>query len=283
MNCAWQELLAILPQNMRKEVDQIGKESLQELRLKIGHAPELRLQENTVFLSHSITERELEYVINMASQYSPWSASSISEAYITAPGGHRIGICGETAMAGDKVILRNPKSLCVRVARYFPDISGELANRQDSILIMGVPGSGKTTLLRDLIQKRSSIQKEHIAVADERKELFPFTESGYILQPSVFVDVMSGCKKSWGLTSLLRVMSPDTIAVDEITCQDDAEAIISIGNCGVKLIATAHGESMTDLKDRQIYHQLYEHRIFSYLVCLRKDHTWEGATITYDN
>ena len=41
MNCAWKELLNILPQWMRQEVDRLGKDTLQELRLRVNDPPEL--------------------------------------------------------------------------------------------------------------------------------------------------------------------------------------------------------------------------------------------------
>ena len=45
MMCAWKELLAILPSWMRRDVDELGAESLQELRLRINSPPELVFSE----------------------------------------------------------------------------------------------------------------------------------------------------------------------------------------------------------------------------------------------
>ena len=41
MKCLWNEFLAIVPPQMRQNVDNLGKETLQELRLRLAHPPEL--------------------------------------------------------------------------------------------------------------------------------------------------------------------------------------------------------------------------------------------------
>ena len=95
MRCAWKELLGILPMWMRKEVDMLGSEAMQELRLRINSPPELLLSERRYWLNRKIVQEDLSYIMNAASQYSPWTASSAAHGYITASGGHRIGLCGD--------------------------------------------------------------------------------------------------------------------------------------------------------------------------------------------
>ena len=41
MTCAWTEFLALLPPWLRTEVDKSGRETLRELRLRLGEGPEL--------------------------------------------------------------------------------------------------------------------------------------------------------------------------------------------------------------------------------------------------
>ena len=43
MMCAWKQLLSALPPRLRPEVDRLGKNALQELRLRLGMPPELVL------------------------------------------------------------------------------------------------------------------------------------------------------------------------------------------------------------------------------------------------
>ena len=122
MSCAWNELLQILPQRIRPEVDRLGKQNMQELRLRVGQAPWMVMANGQCPLSGKVTVDELSYVLHVASRYSPWSAATSAFGYITAKGGHRIGICG-TAVVKDGAVcgIRDPVSLCIRVAR---DIAG---------------------------------------------------------------------------------------------------------------------------------------------------------------
>ena len=280
MKCAWKELLSILPQWMRKDVDLVGKEDLQELRLRLSHPPELICGRDSFRLSTKVRREDIQFVVNTASRYSPWVAETLSDGYVTAPGGHRIGICGEAVMkAGRMTSIRNPSSLCIRVARDILGVFQEPALLQGSVLVIGPPGSGKTTLLRDLIRQRSETGNGSVAVVDERCEIFPvaadfFTGSG--------TDVLSGCIKTEGIEILLRTMGPKTIAVDEITSEKDCEALIRAAWCGVSLLATAHASSCKDLKEREVYRPLINRNIFDTLVTLREDKSWRIERMVHE-
>lgn len=268
MTCAWKELLSILPPWLAREVDKYGRDTLQELRLRLEQPPQLVLRGNALWLSRAVTMDDLNFCINTASRYSPWAAQSTAHGYITAPGGHRIGLCGSAVVqSGNMTGIRTIRSLCIRVARDFPGIAHKFAGYTGSILIIGPPGSGKTTLLRDIVRQVSL--KEAVAVVDERCELFP---NGCFSQGKA-LDVLSGCAKSIGINTLLRTMSPETIAVDEITAAEDCNALMHAGWCGVRLIATAHAATLSDLKSRPLYKPLVEKRLFEHVLILHRDKT----------
>ena len=169
MRCAWQCFLQILPTNMKAEVDKLGRDTLQELRMRSGSRVELVCQKGSTWLEHITTPDDISFVINAASRYSPWSANTIRKGYITAPGGHRIGLCGDAVVHnGEMTGLRNPYSICIRVARDFEGTAERAAGLSDSLLIIGRPGSGKTTLLRDIIRSRSETGVGCVGVVDER-------------------------------------------------------------------------------------------------------------------
>ena len=272
MRCAWQELLSVLPISMRSQVTELGKASLQELRMRLGHSPELICAGEQICLPMKLESGDLQFVINAASRYSPWLAETLSRGYLTAPGGHRIGVCGEAVMKNARMAgIRNPTALCIRVARDFP---GMLQNRcliSGSVLIIGQPGSGKTTFLRDLIRLRSNNGTGSVAVVDERGEIFP-AASGFVSGQRT--DVITGCGKKEGMEAVLRTMGPETIAVDEITSESDCEGLLHAAWCGVSLIATAHAASKRDLCSRPVYKPLISTKIFDTLVILQKDKSW---------
>lgn len=277
MICAWDGYLNLLPGWLRKDVDRLGKNTLQELRLRLDQPPQLIRSDGSLWLEQKIIADDLSFCINAASRYSPWSASTSAQGYLTAPGGHRIGICGEAVVQqGEMTGIRTPTSLCLRVARDFPGIAAKAAKLTGSVLILGKPGSGKTTLLRDLIRKYSDSSGGSIAVVDERGELFPSFQGKSCFPMGKQTDVITGCSKSQGIDAVLRTMGPSCIAVDEITAADDCQALIHAGWCGVMLLATAHARDRLDLQSRPFYKPLAQSGLFDTLLILQPDKSWRA-------
>ena len=275
MKCAWQELLSILPIHMRKDVDRLGKDTMQELRLRISHPPELVCTDGSCWLPNAATCEDISFVIHTASRYSPWAATTITRGFITAEGGHRIGLCGDAVTKEDKPAgIRIPTSLCIRVARDFPGIAVKAGSISGNVLILGPPGSGKTTLLRDLIRQISNSNSGSVAVVDERGELFP---TGFYTGRRT--DVLTGCKKADAIDMLIRTMSPACIAVDEITELEECNAVIRSCGCGVRILATAHGASHDDLKQRPIYRSLLKSKVFETVLIMDLDKRWRAERI----
>ena len=270
MKCAWDALLSVLPPRLRQQVDNLGRESMQELRLRVGQPVELILSGQSRMLGIQALEEDITFIVNAASHYSPWAAATSAKGYITAVGGHRIGVAGECVVQGGQVTgIRRATSLCIRVARGFSGI-GDKAPKSGSLLILGPPGAGKTTLLRELIRIRSEAGRA-VAVVDERGELFPV---GGVFSPGTRTDVLTGCSKVTGVEMALRTLSPACIAVDEITAQEDCQALLSVGWCGVELLATAHARDAKDLLRRKIYQPLADSGLFETLLILQPDKSW---------
>ena len=276
MKCAWNEFLSILPQRLRSEVDKLGRENLEELHLRINRPVELIIVGKSVLLQTLAVAEDIQYVVNTASRYSPWAASTAANGYITAPGGHRIGICGDCVVHSGAVTgVRTATSLCIRVARSFVGI-GHAAPQKGSLLILGPPGVGKTTLLRDMIRIRSD-NGCAVAVVDERGEIFPV---GDIFEPGLRTDVLTGCSKAQGVQMALRTMGPTCIAMDEITAAEDCQALLRAAWCGVELLATAHAFNSDDLRRRPIYHPLVQSGLFTEAIVLNRDKSWHMERMT---
>ena len=274
MKCAWSEFLQLVPHWMRSQVDSIGKFTLQELRLRLGQAPELICKDRGLKISGCVTATDLQYTINAASQYSPWAAATIAQGYLTGLGGHRIGICGAAIVKnGETTGVSHPTSLCIRVARDFPGIAKSIYP-MGSVLIIGSPGSGKTTVLRDLIRNRSETGSGSVAVVDERCELFPQVNGYACFATGSRTDILTGCGKEQGISMALRTMGPACIAVDEITAAEDTQALLSAAWCGVDLFATAHAGSKDELISRPIYQPILACKLFQTLVTLNSDKSW---------
>ena len=280
MRCAWQSFLQILPAKIRGTVDELGKDGLQELRMRTGNQIELVLHSGNMWLPNIAASEDISFVINAASRYSPWSASTIRRGYITAPGGHRIGLCGDAVVNnGEMTGLRNPYSVCIRVGRDFEGMGYGADKGFGSMLIIGRPGSGKTTLLRDIIRSRSDKGPGSVGVVDERGEVFPVFEQSFCFPCGKRTDVLTGCGKAHGIDILIRTMGPTCIAVDEITAEEDCRAIMNAGWSGVDILATAHAGSVNDLRSRPIYRPIINSGLFRDVLIMHDDKTWHHERI----
>ena len=276
MQCCWQTFINVLPIWMRQEVDRLGKDQMQELRLRVDQPPELVFQNESKWLERFVSQSDIDFCINMASKYSPWTSDGIQKGYITISGGHRIGLCGLCITEGGLIKnYRAVTSVCIRVARQISNISKRLYNLKDSVLIIGPPGVGKTTLMRDLIHQTSIHCFSHIVVVDERGELFPSTQARFVFERGATTDILCGCSKASGIEIALRTMNPQIIAVDEVTSPEDTAAVINAAWCGVRLFATAHAMDRQDLFKRRQYKNLLDEKIFTTLITLHSDKTWQ--------
>lgn len=268
LEASWQSFLHTLPLWMREDVDRLGRDALRQLRLRLGVPPRLEFGSGSWCLARKVTQTDLDFCVNAASDYSPWSAVSTRYGFLTLPGGHRMGLCGRAIQKeGEITGFRNVTSVCLRVARDLNGLVPPECCRWGSILILGAPGWGKTTLLRDLCRGLST--QYSVAVVDARGELFP---PGF--SQGQGVDVLTGCGKEAGIEMVLRTMAPDYIALDEVTAERDARALAQAVGCGVKLLATAHAERMEDLGRRPCYRGLAEGGIFDTVLLLSRDKTY---------
>jgi len=277
----------VLPQFLRKA---LGAETrpMEELRLREGYplAASAGGTEWThpAWRDHILTEEDLRRVLETAGRGSVHTIlDQLREGYVTAPGGLRIGVCGEGALQEGKLLsFRRVTSLAIRFPRRLIGVARPVlpklleGGRLESTLILSPPGLGKTTLLRDLIRCLSSGEgclPHRVGVADQRGEL----GAGDLRQElGPRTDVLENCPKAQGMGMLLRAMSPQVLAVDEITAPEDIAAIRESAGCGVTLLATAHGKDRSDLDRRPLYRELMALGVFRRLVVIAQP--GEGRT-----
>lgn len=278
MYCLWENFLEILPSRFRADVDKLGKNTLQEFRMRVHQPALLVTSQGSVSLKETITPADVNSVIQIASRYSPWAAATMARGYLTAQGAHRIGVCGEAVIKNGEVTgFREITSLCIRVARDFPGIGEKASKLEGNILLLGPPAWGKTTLLRDLLRQISNQRGQCVGVVDERGELFPKANGRFLFPMGGNLDVVSLCSKADGLDMILRTMGPTCIGVDEVTSVQDCDALVKAGWCGVRLIASVHAKNLCDLKNRPVYKPLVEKGLFDWVLILHEDKSyhWE--------
>ena len=106
-----------------------------------------------------------------------------------------------------------------------------------------------------------------MGVVDERSEIAGCYQGVAQNDVGIRTDVLDGCPKAEGMMMLIRSMAPQVVAVDELGDYGDIHAIESVVHCSCKLLATVHGNSLTDLKRKPLFGRLMEEKIFErYLV-----------------
>jgi len=268
---------ALLPPTLRAAalaLPAADRGTCEELRLRLGHAPALRLPAGErAFAAAPVTAEDLAAVLEAATGASLHaSIDQLRRGFVAAPGGVRVGVCGTAVCESGAVRgLRGVSSLCLRVARPVPgagrDILPLLAGR--SVLIVSPPGGGKTTFLRELVRVQSDAGVR-VALADERGELAALSADGV---PGFDVgrctDVLSAAPKAVAALMLLRGMGPEAVAMDELADEHDAAAVRRLLGCGVRIFATAHATDRAALERRPPLRALLEARAFDCLVRIR--------------
>jgi len=271
------QLLKILQDKYVRQLQEKDLSGIEEIRMYVGQPILLCFWDREEQCWPRCTADDLEEVILSACRQSVYAyTETLRHGYITVDGGHRIGVCGSGVLHNGSVQnINNITSLVIRVARQVLGCADMLLPYvNNSVLILGPPGSGKTTLLRDLIRLLSDKEQQKIAVVDERAEISAATRGSAQLQIGKRTNVLVNVPKAAAFMMLLRTMSPQWIAVDEITSAEDVGIMDQIAYCGVKLIATAHALDASELKKRPLYIELMKREIFQTFVVLSKDKSY---------
>ena len=278
--------LSVLPPALVRAVQALPETErlgLRELRLRCGQpASYLALDRERILPAGSggyrVDAQCLREIVNRAAGYSAYAVNAqLRQGFVTLAGGHRLGVCGQTVQGPEGIrTLRELSSVNLRIARQIPDCGTAavafLRANPGSTLIAGPPGCGKTTLLRALIRDRSDVARERVGVVDERMELAACCGGMPGFDLGQMTDILSGTPKHEGIYMLLRVMSPDWIAVDEITEDRDVDALLRSSFCGVRLLASAHVFSRSDLSSRPLYAGMLAAGLFENLILMDMHH-----------
>lgn len=214
-----------------------------EIRLRAGKPIALETVRERYLLDKTVSPQEINECIKSFCNYSIHSyEKEIKNGYITLKGGHRAGFCGTAVIKEGKLEgIKDISSINLRIAREITGCGEMLSEIVFSegfrgLLIAGKPFSGKTTVLRDLCRIIGNRSK--LAIIDSRGEIGAVY--GGVPQNDVgnFTDILNGYGKADGMEIATRTLSPEYIACDEITGEEN-----SVKNClnsGVKTVLTLH-------------------------------------------
>ena len=281
------QILNILAKNVRRivERDVPDVSGLQEIRLRTGQPLRiLRGNRESVLPEggqpHIVTKEEMRETMEYISHYSLYAyENELRQGFLTIEGGHRVGVAGKVIMEKDKVKnIQYISSVNVRVSHEVIGCADRLLpyitkNRQVChTLIISPPCCGKTTLIRDLIRQISDggpyVKGCSVGVVDERSELGGCYLGIAQNHLGTRTDILDCCPKAEGMIMLIRSMSPQVIAVDEIGTAEDIRAVEYAMQCGCKLIASVHGLDMDEATKKPVLGELIRRRMFERYVVL---------------
>ncbi len=229
---------------------------------------------------HYVDRCELMETMEYIAGYSLYAyEDELRQGFLTSQGGHRVGVAGKILMEEGKVrSIRYISFLNIRLAhqvegcadKVMPFIveNGEVCHT----LIISPPCCGKTTLLRDVIRQISNgnawCEGKNVGVVDERSEIGGAYQGVPQNDLGIRTDLLDCCPKAEGMMMLIRSMSPEVVAVDEIGDYGDIKAIESVLNCGCRLIATVHGSSVEDIEKKPLLQKMVKEHVFDRYIIL---------------
>lgn len=259
------DLIQALPEHIRGYIMKIGTDDLLEIRLRTGSALTLVRSDGVFFVDSGgkitknhqkavrVNAHDIKRGLELITRSSIYAfEDEIRSGFITLPGGHRVGICGDAVTDGGKISrMRWIQSLNYRIAREIIGVADMVMDRIYSggiiknTLIISPPMCGKTTLLRDIARKLSEDGKK-VSIVDERSEIAALSGGVSPFDLGAGCDVLSGVNKSDGMLLMLRSMSPDVIITDELGGDEDFRAVSEIKKRGVSVIASLHGREYSE-------------------------------------
>lgn len=297
-----EQVICFLPRRIREIFDRSPLplwDGLEEIRLRLGRPLALHGRTGDIFLdrcgeaaaadrAYRPDREDLERALQLISNSSLYAfEQELRCGYITVPGGHRVGLCGQAVLEAGRVIrLKHITGFNYRIAREItgaalPFLRYFIDYRQARVfhtLIISPPRGGKTTFLRDLARWLGDGVPElgfhafKVAVVDERSEIAGSFQGMPQLHVGECTDVLDACPKAEGMMMLLRSMGPQVIVTDEIGRAGDAEAVEEIIHAGISVLTTAHGSNLQELYSRPALRRLLGQRVFERVLFLGRSH-----------
>lgn len=282
------ELRRYFSDKLYSEIEKILKkcgvgERIEEIRLRKGLRAYLTVgaagRKRNAVTDIILNSDELTEIFRRMCDGSLYAYSeSIIKGYVSLPSGIRVGVCGRAAVEQNKIFgVYDISSLNIRIpsADVLADVNLlELARKNlrlgQGVLIFSPPAQGKTTCLRSLAYALASGDfPMRVSVIDTRGELSFAPQSLLKNTDSLSLDLFIGYPKAEGIRISTFYMNPEVIICDEIGGGEEALAIVDAQNCGVPLIASVHGASLSSVMLKEGIAALHKACVFGSYISLR--------------
>ena len=230
------KLLEVLPP--RIEIEASILDSLVEIVLDLGKQPEARSNSKVVYLpGPQVSQEDIDHVVGKVGSFTNDNRAGIERTL------HRISCLRNRA---GKII-----GLTCRVGRAVygtNDIIQDVIESGKNTLFLGPPGIGKTTKLREAARVLSDKFHKRVIIVDTSNEI---AGDGDIPHPGIGrarrMQVASPELQHRVMIEAVENHMPEVIIVDEIGTEAEAMACRTIAERGVRLIGTAHGNTLENV------------------------------------
>ena len=211
---------------------------LLEVVLDLGRPPEARFPSEQVSLSDiEVTHDQIAHVVDHVGHFGDDNRAGIERTL------HRISVLRNRA--GD------PVGLTCRVGRAVYGsvrLIEDLVRSGKSVLILGRPGVGKTTILRETARVLADEADKRVVVVDTSNEI---AGDGDVPHPAIGrarrMQVANTSLQHNVMIEGVENHMPEVIVIDEMSTELEALAARTIAERGVQLVATAHGNTLSNV------------------------------------
>ena len=211
---------------------------LLEVVLDLGRPPEARFPSEQVSLSDiEVTHDQIAHVVDHVGHFGDDNRAGIERTL------HRISVLRNRA--------GEPVGLTCRVGRAVYGsvrLIEDLVRSGKSVLILGRPGVGKTTILRETARVLADEADKRVVVVDTSNEL---AGAGDVPPPAIGrarrMQVANTSLQHNVMIEGVENHMPEVIVIDEMSTELEALAARTIAERGVQLVATAHGNTLSNV------------------------------------
>ncbi len=290
------QILNILAENIRECLlkEDLDFAELQEIRLRIGKPLIVVYRNREKVLpaggteKYAVTREDVRETMDYVSHYSLYAyEEELRQRFLPLEGRPRVGVMAKALLEGARVKnIQYISSVNIRMAHEKIGCADRVLkyitkNREVChTLIISPPRCGKTTLIRDIVRQVSDgndfVKGCTVGVVDERSEIGGCYQGVAQNHLGMRTDILDCCPKAQGMLMLIRSMSPQVLAIDEIGTCEEVHAVEYAMQCGCRLVASVHALDMEEAGEKPgVGDLIRKHRFERYVVLGNSRHPGE--------